>query len=240
MPARKLHVLVRKEDLDPARIADKVLIVIDTLFATTTIVNALSHGAREIVPALDRDEALRIAQHSAADSLPVLAGELNGIALAGFSHPTPQALASAGIRGRRVVYSTTNGTRALRSAQGARAVFAGCLRNARAAMDAALSEPGSPTILLLCAGSAGAINVEDFYTAGILAARFLEATPDALVTDSALAALACSRADPVSTLATSRVGRMYFAQWGHEIEFAAQIDSDRTVARFEGGAVVAQ
>ena len=45
---RKLHVLMKKEELDGQRLDGKVVIVLDILFATTTIVAALSEGASEL------------------------------------------------------------------------------------------------------------------------------------------------------------------------------------------------
>ena len=54
---RKLHVLMKKEELDGQRLDGKVVIVLDILFATTTIVAALSEGASEVWPALDGDAA---------------------------------------------------------------------------------------------------------------------------------------------------------------------------------------
>ena len=54
----KLHVLLKKEELEAQRLPDKVVVVLDVLFATTTIVTALAHGASEVVPTLDRDAAL--------------------------------------------------------------------------------------------------------------------------------------------------------------------------------------
>ena len=53
----KLHVLLKKEELDAQRLPDKVVVVLDVLFATTSIVTALAHGASEVVPTLDREAA---------------------------------------------------------------------------------------------------------------------------------------------------------------------------------------
>ena len=39
------------------RMAGKVVVVIDVLFATTTMVAALAHGALEIIPVLDEAAA---------------------------------------------------------------------------------------------------------------------------------------------------------------------------------------
>lgn len=237
MPDRKLHVVLRKEDLDPERLADKTVIVIDTLFATTTIVTALAHGAAQVLPALNHHEALELARASAAGTQPVLAGELHGEELPGFAQPTPQALSAAGLQGKTVVYATTNGTVALRCAQPAHAVYAACLRNARATIVDALTRQPDRTLILLCAGARGAFNIEDFYTAGVLVRHF-QSLREAWLSDSAQAALICSRAEAIPTLMQSRVGRRLAAKWRHEIEYAGQIDCETTVARLIGQAVV--
>jgi 2-phosphosulfolactate phosphatase len=53
----KIHVLTKKEELDSVRIPGKVVVVLDILFATTTMVTALAHGASDIVPVLDEAAA---------------------------------------------------------------------------------------------------------------------------------------------------------------------------------------
>ena len=53
----KVHVLTKKEELDRVRVPGKVVVVLDILFATTTMVAALAHGASEIVPVLDEAAA---------------------------------------------------------------------------------------------------------------------------------------------------------------------------------------
>ena len=53
----KIHVLTRKEELDTVRMAGKVVVVLDILFATTTMVAALAHGAVEVVPVMDETAA---------------------------------------------------------------------------------------------------------------------------------------------------------------------------------------
>ena len=41
----KVHVLTKKEELDSVRLPGKVVVVLDIIFATTTMVAALAHGA---------------------------------------------------------------------------------------------------------------------------------------------------------------------------------------------------
>src|SRR3954462_10424441 len=104
----KLHVLTRKEELDSVRVAGKVVVVIDVLFATTTMVAALAHGASEVIPVLD-EAAARAEEARRGAGACVLAGELYAETLPGFAHPAPLALIAHAIKGRPVVYSTTNG-----------------------------------------------------------------------------------------------------------------------------------
>ena len=54
----KIHILLKKEELDGQRLPGKVVVVLDVLFATSSIVTALAHGAAEVIPTLNGDAAL--------------------------------------------------------------------------------------------------------------------------------------------------------------------------------------
>ncbi len=53
----RIHVLTCKEELDGIRVPGKVVVVLDILFATTTMVAALAHGATEVLPVASEAEA---------------------------------------------------------------------------------------------------------------------------------------------------------------------------------------
>src|SRR5438552_17481291 len=95
----KLHVLTRKEELDSVRVAGKVVVVIDILFATTTMVAALDHGALEVIPVLDEAAARAEDARRGAGGC-VLAGELYAQTLAGIVHAAPLGLVQHGIKDR--------------------------------------------------------------------------------------------------------------------------------------------
>ena len=97
------------------RVPGKVVVVLDIIFATTTMVTALAHGAKEIVPVLDEKAA-----RACAGDFPgcVLSGELFAETLSGFAHPAPLALLAHGIEGKRVIFSTPKGTVAMTEAVG--------------------------------------------------------------------------------------------------------------------------
>ena len=240
-PAPLVHVVVRKEDIDPARLGGRVVIVLDILFATTTIVTALAAGATAVIPAEDQHEARRIAAGLPAGSYHI-AGEEHLAAIPGFGSPLPLELTrTAGFGGKPLIYSTTNGTVALRRSLGADAVYAAALLNAQPTLDHARRDhPGKP-LVIVCAGSAGALNLEDFHAAGcfvaLLAARL---DPERDLSDTALAAWASYRGNGSwSAIAGSRIGRIVRGVGNEdEVRHAAQLNTLNLVALMRGDRVV--
>lgn len=220
----KIHVLLKKEELDAVRLAGKVVIVLDVLFATSTIVTALASGAREVIPTLDEDAARQEAARL-PDGTYVISGELNAITISGFAPPTPMALSAGNIRGKTLVYCTTNGTVALRKSVDAAHVYAAALLNGPAVVSAVAAEHVDRTILIVCSGSADNFNLEDFFGAGYLVDLFATAFgPSAEFSDAALAARFLYRGNrPVDCLLAARVGRMMVERGVEdEVRFAAQ------------------
>ena len=233
----KVHVLTRKEELDSVKVHGKVVVVLDILFATTTMVAALAGGAKEIVPVLDEAAARAEGERCAAGCF-VLAGELYAETLPGFAHPAPLALLAHGIQDKIVVYSTTNGTVAMSQASGAARVYCGALLNARHLAQHIVARHAGDTVLILCSGSGNNFNLEDFYGAGCFVERFAELLGDAAdFSDAAKAARVLFRntAAPQALL-DSRVGRMMASRGlAREVEFAARLDTFPVVPVLEGG-----
>ncbi len=234
----KVHVLLKKEELDAQRLEGKVVVVLDILFATSSIVTALAHGASEVIAAADGAGALAAAARYPEGSY-VLSGELNADTLPGFVHPTPQALLREGLAGRRLIYSTTNGTVALAKSAAAAHVYAAALLNGGAVVDRIARDHGDSTILIVCSGSADNFNLEDFYGAGYLVALFRRVLPAAEYSDAALAAeLLHDHCDGLDALRRARVGRMMLARrLDDEVAFAAQESIFDIVPLLQDGAL---
>lgn len=232
----KIHVLTKKEELDTVRVQGKVVVVLDILFATTTMVAALANGAREIVPVLD-ETAARACAKDIGDC--VLAGELYAETLPGFAHPAPLALLEHGVRGKTVVYSTTNGTVAMSEAAGAARVYCGALLNAQRLVEHILARHARETVLILCSGSGNNFNYEDFYGAGLFVEHFSKAMRNADLSDAARAARDLYRlAKLPDALLECRVGAMMVKRGlQREVEYACRIDSLPVVAALEGDRV---
>jgi 2-phosphosulfolactate phosphatase len=235
----RIHVLTKKEELDGVRIPGKVIVVLDILFATTTMVTALAHGATEIVPVLDEAAARTFGKDLAAGSF-VLAGELYAETLRGFAHPAPLSLLEHGIEGKTVVYSTTNGTVAMTQAAAASRVYCGALLNARAIVERIVEQHATQTVLIVCSGSGNNFNFEDFYGAGYFVERFAELLGSAAdFSDAAKAARMVYRnARAPEALLDCRVGRMMVAKGlAREVEFACGLDALPVVPMLESGRV---
>ncbi|MEO8718302.1 MAG: 2-phosphosulfolactate phosphatase [Burkholderiales bacterium] len=223
----RLHVLTRKEELDGVRVAGKVVVVLDILFATTTMVAALAGGATDVLPVAD-EAAARAAGAAQTGNSFVLAGELYAETLPGFAHPAPMALLEHGVAGKTLIYATTNGTVAMTLAAGAKRVYCGSLLNAGAIVSHVSAAHAQDTVLILCSGSGGNFNLEDFYGAGCLVDRFTQARgPGADLSDAARTSLAFFRnARAPEVLLECRVGRMMAARGlAHEVEFACRFDA---------------
>jgi 2-phosphosulfolactate phosphatase len=233
----KVHVLTKKEELDSVRVAGKVVIVLDILFASTTMVAALAKGALEVLPVLD-EAAARAAAKSCQDGCFVLSGELNADTLPGFAHPAPLALIEHGIDGKTVIYSTTNGTVAMRRAAGAARIYCGALLNVRRLVEHIVTEHPRETVLIVCAGSANNFNFEDFLGAGAFVERFAGLLGDAAdFSDAARAALSVYRQSRLpGALLECRLGRMMVRRgFAHEVEFACRLDEFPVIPALEDG-----
>lgn len=230
----KLHVLTKKEELDSVRVPGKVVVVLDILFATTTMVTALAHGAKEVVPVLDEAAARSAAKQFPENSF-VLAGELYAETLPGFAHPAPLSLLEHGVVGKTLIYSTTNGTVAMMQPARAARVYCGALLNARALADHIVAQHPRETVLIVCSGSGNNFNFEDFYGAGYLVECLLPHVGD--LSDAAKAALALYRhAKAPAALLDCRVGRMMVARGlAREVEFACRRDLFAVVPALEDG-----
>ena len=150
----------------PDDLRDQVAVVVDVLRATTTVAAALAAGARAIIPCQELDEARSL---SAATSPPrLIGGERHGQPVPGFDlGNSPSEYRPEVVRGREIVLSTTNGTRAMERCRAARLVYLGAFVNRSAIVRALLNES---TVHVVCSGTHGHVTQEDVLLAGALVA----------------------------------------------------------------------
>jgi 2-phosphosulfolactate phosphatase len=139
--------------------------VIDVLRATSSMLTALQNGALEIHPVSEITEAL-----AKKEQIPsaLLAGERHSVRIDDFDlGNSPRDFTAQAIEQRPIIWTTTNGTRALRACTHAQNVFLGALINLQALTD--LLDRAQPSQLtLVCAGTFDEPAIEDIYAAGAL------------------------------------------------------------------------
>jgi len=227
----KLDVHFTPAGLTLAEVQGRTVFVIDILRATTSMCAAMSSGAKAIIPVASTEEALRLAQTIGLDDV-LLAGERQCLRIEGFQlGNSPLEMTAAAVRGKTLVLSTTNGTKALLACQGAGAVYPACAGNLTLAAERAreaLDVEGG--MVVVCAGRGGAFSLDDAYTAGRLMSAALGGTRGRRgLNDAALACLDLVRRYGESwerPLRRSRAGRE-LARLGFaaDVEASAQLDA---------------
>ena len=197
-------------------------IVIDVLRATSTITMALASGYERVLVAGGIDEARQLREDGRA-----LAGEVECERPEGFDlGNSPEETLEP--RGRELILATTNGAPAIITAAAAcEEVYAASLLNLDAVV--ATLAAGPLDVLLVCAGTNGAITLEDVYLAGRLSALLEGERTDAARIAERLAASFERPLDALDASAGS-VG-LYAAGLDADIAFCAQESITATVPR---------
>ncbi|WP_197462226.1 2-phosphosulfolactate phosphatase [Bhargavaea cecembensis] len=168
---RKIHVVPLKESIDPEKLKDCVAVVYDVFLATSTILFLLEKNYGPVT-AVENEAAAR-AFRASAQTPAVMIGESEGDPIEDFLYPDPQQIDPAD-RGERAVFCSTNGTRALEKAKGARELLIGSLLNGRSLAAYITEETESDSIVIVAAGNAGRLSVEDMVGGGHLVDELLK------------------------------------------------------------------
>ena len=160
------------DSISEGSLTGRIAVVIDVLRATTTMTAALANGATAVIPCQTVEAArAECRRHPGALS----GGERGGLKIEGFDLGNCPGEYSAATVGRRtIVFTTTNGTRALAACQDARQVVLGAFVNAAAVIRHVLDFDGDAT--LVCAGTDGVPTLEDSLLAGCLVEGLMDAS----------------------------------------------------------------
>lgn len=226
----RLDVFLTAGELAQGELAGRVVAVIDVLRASTTIAAALANGARAVIPFEDTDEMLTRAkqfEHAAVR----LAGERKMLPIAGFHFGnSPLEFTDQVVRGKTVLLSTTNGTRALLGTQGAAEVVVASYVNS-AVVTALLRSAirGGSDVALVCAGQDDHYALEDAACAGRFVRAVTHHMAEVHLNDAAhsCALLARNYGDDIGTVfLDSTHGRaLVEAGFRADVEVCAQIDA---------------
>jgi 2-phosphosulfolactate phosphatase len=153
-------------------LGETTCVVFDVLRATSSMLTALNNGAEAIIPVSEIAEALAIKQQR-SDVL--LAGERNGLriradATGGIDFDfgnSPRDFTPDKVKEKTIAWTTTNGTRALRSCAHAKMILLGAFVNL-GALAKLLDILRPKKLLLVCGGTHEEVAYEDALAAGAL------------------------------------------------------------------------
>lgn len=213
-------------------------VVFDILRATSTFVTALQNGAQAVVPVGEITEA--VARRRQQPEV-LLAGERDGVRIRAAQSGgvdfdlgnSPREFRPEKVRGKVIVSTTTNGTRALRACAGANLVIAGSFLNL-AATAKFLNQTPPVELLLVCAGTGEGVALEDVLAAGALAGLVGGDYSDS--TAMAVRTFLSAQADLPAALAGSQNARrlLTIPELHADVPFCAQRDVFRLVAVMDG------
>ena len=163
--------------------SNAIAVVIDTLRATSAICNAFQNGVEKIIPVKTIDEAREYKKKGY-----IVAAERDGYVLdfADFGN-SPFNFTEERIKGKTIVYSTTNGTQAIQMAESCYMVAIGSFLNLSCLCNWLVKQ--GRDVLLLCAGWKNRFNLEDTVLAGAITEKLMATNNYSTICDSAIASL---------------------------------------------------
>jgi 2-phosphosulfolactate phosphatase len=209
---------------------EHIVVLVDVLRASSTIITALAHGASKIIPVPTVEEA-----QSRANQIPnvLLAGERAAHPPAGFDYGnSPRSFLTNQIQGRPIILTTSNFTRTLGTPPDtARIVVGGFLNIEHVARTTRrLAQQYKRPISVISAGSMSGLSSEDDFTAGHIIARIENPDDPPSYADSG---------DLARELLVSRHGSL-LVRTGYEedIYFCAQPNRYDLTPILQGGAFI--
>jgi 2-phosphosulfolactate phosphatase len=180
----KVDLLMSAAQIKETKIVNKIAVVIDVLRASSTIVTALANGVKEVIPVTTVEKAKKLSTREHGNWL--VAGERGGTKIQEFDlGNSPRSYTKDKVDGKKIILTTTNGTKCFIRLEPAEKVIIGSLLNLSGVVE---EIEGKPEVVFCCAGIENEFALDDFVTAGKMIAVLKKRTEDLTLSDSARAA----------------------------------------------------
>ena len=238
----KVDLFFSQAQADEMQLREKNVIVIDVLRSSTTVAAALSNGAREVIPVGSIESAVKISGSLFGD-VTLRGGERNGKIIQGFNMGnSPLEYSEATVRGKSIIFCTTNGSLAMVKSRYARIMAVGAFVNMSAIIE--FVQGLNSDVLLLCAGrpaAVGGFSLEDVVCAGMIIHTLQGKNTSVELTDSSLAAHSLyktfGRSIPKLLKNTDHGKYLTEIGFGEDIKVCAEVDSIPVVPVLSGTAI---
>ena len=235
----KVNVLLTSSNLDELSFSGKTTVMIDVLRATSTIVNALYNGAKEIIPVATVEFAVKVSG-GMFGGLTLLGGERNTKKIEGFAlGNSPLEYSSRLVKDKSIVLYTTNGTKAIVKAKFSKNLFICSFLNLSAVAEHIILM--DTDFEILCAGRNNSFSLEDTVCAGKLISETLKSKKDLELSAAAKVSIALNKTfgkNLLNMLSETEHGRLLIENgFEDDIKFCSKLNTINAIPCFSGNVV---
>ncbi|MCY6960139.1 2-phosphosulfolactate phosphatase family protein [Clostridium brassicae] len=160
-----IDIIISSEDIKEEKIKGKTIVIIDMLRATSVIVTALYNGCKEVIPVIDIEEARDVVKNEREKY--VLGGERKALKIEGFDFSnSPLEYLDGSAKGKILVMTTSNGTKAINRSISAERMLIGAMINASSVAKKVV-EVGND-VVIINSGTNGEFSIDDFLCSGYI------------------------------------------------------------------------
>jgi 2-phosphosulfolactate phosphatase len=233
----KLSVLFSPINADELFFTNKTTIVIDVLRASSSIIAAFSNGAKEVIPMATVDFAVKLSGGMFSGQT-LLCGERNTKMIDGFAiGNSPSEYSGEVVKNKRIVFYSTNGSKAIVKAKYSENLFVCSFNNLKAVADH-IAKLNSD-VEILCAGNENRFSLEDSVCSGMLISELRNININIELADSSLAAFALYKSlgiNILEMLKNSEHGKKLLENgFEGDLEYCSRANITSTIPFYDGG-----
>ncbi len=226
--------------LDSNSLFNRMVVVIDVLRATSVIVHAMSQGALEIIPVATVEEAFQIIKDFPPGTT-LLGGERESKKIPGFDlGNSPKEYVAERVKGKKLILTTTNGTKAFHLVSSAKEILVGSFFNISVTAQKCLEL--NRDLFIFPSGDEGNFSLEDNICGGMLIDLITHKgeKPISLTDASHCARILYERykTNIVEAFRFSHHGKELIKRgFGKDLVYCAQVDITNIVPEFNDGVI---
>lgn len=177
----KIDIIISADDIIESKLENKIAVVIDMFRATSVIVTALNNGCEEVIPFLTIEETLESSEELNREEY-ILGGERRAVKIDGFDlSNSPLEYTKEVVENKKVLITTTNGTRTLTKSNSAKRIIIAAMINAKAVSDKLLEI--NEDVVIINAGTNGNFSMDDYICSGYIINEMLKVDNNIELTD---------------------------------------------------------
>ena len=237
----KIDLFFSPTEIQPGKIKDRLVVIIDVLRASTSMITALSKGCRGIVPVSEIDQAKKAVQNFPPESV-LLCGERNEMPIPGFDlSNSPLEFTADRVKDKKIIFTSSNGSRLFDYVQYAQKTIVAGFVNVTIVSKFIIEN--KLDVAILCAGKNGQFGLEDAVCGGMIIDKIADLKDKSFtLNDGAVAAqtIYLYYAKNITEMLNQASHGKRLIEIGHEADLieCGQIDSIETIPILSGNELV--